>query len=140
MEYLVESHMGGHYISNSDPEIIEEYCERCGDSDTIILSWEEGKKIETLLDYFSGVKIPYEQLERYKKDSILTKEELIDNLSWAYDEDRFLINELAEINVIASDEQEVLLKQVNIYQKEQFELLKSIYYPNGFVRVKKYNK
>ena len=38
MEHLVESHLGGYYISNSDPEIIEAYCDQCGDSDRIILS------------------------------------------------------------------------------------------------------
>ena len=27
LEHLVEGHLGGYYISDSDPEVIEEYCE-----------------------------------------------------------------------------------------------------------------
>ena len=137
MEYLVESHMGGHYVSNSDPEIIEEYCEQCGDHDRIILSWEEGKMMEALLKYFSNIKMTDKQLEREKNNSILTVEEQIDDLAWSYDEDRYLIYELTEKNIIKLEEQRCLLKQVTIFQKKQFELLKSIYYPNGYVRVKK---
>lgn len=140
MEYLVESHMGGYYISNSDPIIIEAYCEQCGDYDHIILSWEESKKIESLLEYFSNIKISYEQLEQDKKNSNGTKEEWIDYLTWLYDEDRYLIDELAAHKSITLEEQKKLLKQVTISQKKQFEYLKSIYYSNGFVRVKKYEK
>ena len=139
MEYLVESHMGGHYVSNCDPEIIEAYCEQCGDYDRIILSWEDGKIFDTLLEYFSYVKKPVEQLEMDKNELDLMKDELIDSLTWSYDEDRYLISELTEDGIITLDEKKALLKQVTNAQKKQFEILKSIYYPNGYVRVKRYN-
>lgn len=140
MEYLVESHMGGHYISNCDPEIIETYCEQCGDHDCIILSWKDGKMMDALLEYFSKIKRPIEQLENDKNELDLTQDELIDILTWSYDEDRYLICELSEDGVISPDEKRVLLKQVANIQKKQFEMLKSIYYPKGYVRVKKYTK
>lgn len=139
MEYLVESHMGGHYISNCDPEIIEAICDQCGDFDRIILSWENGEMLDTLLEYFSYIKRSVEQLEKDKNELDLMKEELIDSLTWSYDEDRYLICELSEDGIISPDEKKTLLKQITCSQKRQFETLKSIYYPNGYVRVNKFN-
>lgn len=40
MEHLVESHLGGYYVSDLDPEQITAYCESCGDSDWILLYWD----------------------------------------------------------------------------------------------------
>ena len=103
MEHLVESHLGGYYISNSDPEIIEAYCDQCGDSDRIILSWKEGQRLESLTNYFSKVKNTSEQLEESKEHGITT-EELIFSLTYDYDNDRYLINELAiDIKFDSSD-------------------------------------
>ena len=92
IEYLVESHLGGYYISNKDPEIIKSYCEACGDRDNIILYWQEGKKLETLIDFFSKIKESEEDLIDYYKDG-LNKEELIYTLMFKYDCDRHMINE-----------------------------------------------
>lgn len=33
---IVESHLGGTFLSGADPEVIESYCEQCGDCDRII--------------------------------------------------------------------------------------------------------
>ena len=60
MNYLVESHMGGYYISD-DYESIATYCETCGDSDSIIISWDgEDEKYNALLslvleDYYLSI-------------------------------------------------------------------------------------
>lgn len=139
MEHLVESHHGGYYVSSLDPKIITEHCEQCGDSDSIVLSWEEGKRQEKLLDYFSRIKITSDEF-RVSKENGMLKEEFIDSLMWYYDMDRSFINELLEDNIITREEQLKLLKQVSISQKKQFEILKSVYYSNGFVRVKKKRK
>lgn len=40
-EYLVESHIGGYYTSTDDPDTIMECCDSCGDSDSIITSWDD---------------------------------------------------------------------------------------------------
>lgn len=40
--YVVESHLGGTYLSDAEPEVIEEVCSSCGDSDWIIGSFESG--------------------------------------------------------------------------------------------------
>lgn len=53
--HLVQSHLGGHYISSDEPECIEQYCETCGDYDSIITSWEdeeENARLNALLKYF----------------------------------------------------------------------------------------
>lgn len=138
MEHLVESHMGGYYISNNEPEVIEKYCDTCCDYDHIILSYEEGKKFEALLEYVSIVEMSYKELEEYKNK--VTLEELIDRLSCSYDEYRYLIYDLTEDNIINLKERAILLKQITRYQKKQFELLKSACYSNGYPRVKKYKK
>ena len=139
MEYLVESHMGGYYVSNSDPDIIEAFCEQCGDHDNIILSFEDGKILDALLKYFSRIRMLKEELEREKSESIITLEELIDSLTWTYNEERYLICELAEDDNISLEEKKILLKQVTMFQKKQFEILKSVYYPKGYTRVKRIN-
>ena len=139
MEHLVESHVGGFYISDQNPSVIEEYCEQCGDYDRILLSYEEGHKIEALKDYFSNVKQSLEQLEKIKSNDI-DREEIIISLVWDFDDDRLLIEELSDSEIIDKKEKLLLLKQVGITQKKQFELLKSVYYPNGYERPKKLKK
>lgn len=133
MEHLVESHLGGYYVSSCDPEMIESYCEECGDHDRIIISSDDGEMFNALIEYFSDIKMPIEQLNKNNFDS---KEELIDILTWRYDVDRCLICDLENGKDISPEEKTKLLKQVTLSQKKQFELVKKVYYPNGFVRRK----
>ena len=46
-EYLVQSHLGGLYISDADPESIMAICEQCFDQDWIVGEWEKGDPQET---------------------------------------------------------------------------------------------
>ena len=39
--YLVEGHLGGLYVSTSDPSVITTYCDQCGDHDIVVASWQE---------------------------------------------------------------------------------------------------
>ena len=138
MEHLVESHLGGYYISDGDPEFIEAYCDQCGDSDNIILSWEEGQRLESLSEYFSRVKETNEQIEIQKELGVST-DDLIFSLTCYYDNNRCIINDLVGSGEITHEERLALLKLVSISQKKQFEILKSVYYSNGFIRIKKKN-
>lgn len=64
--HFVEGHLGGYYISNSDPEVIEEYCDECGDYDRIMFSYDEEDKKE-----------PFKSLSKYlTKDLIFSKRKL----------------------------------------------------------------
>ena len=97
MEYLVKSHLGGYYISDLDPVDIEAYCEQCGDSDTIILSFEEGMLNESLNKYFSGMVLSEETI---KNDYELgtPKDELIEDLLFDYECDRNMVDCLFGLN------------------------------------------
>ena len=73
-EHFVESHLGGYYFSKGDREIIEEYCEECGDSDDVIFTFDDEDKSE-----------PYNSLVYYfMKDLVLSREKLEEKL-YAYD-------------------------------------------------------
>lgn len=138
MEHLVQSHLGGYYISSGDPIDIEAYCEECGDSDNIIASWENDNTFLGLLGYFSGLKRTKEELEMYFSRGV-SKEDIIFGLMCDFDDDRNIIFNLAEYNDISEEEMKKLIDQVSISQKEQFKLVKSVFYSNGFVRKRNNN-
>ena len=55
MNHLVESHLGGIYISDSPAYIITATCDQCGDSDWIVASWDDGDRTseaKALAEYF----------------------------------------------------------------------------------------
>lgn len=69
--YFVEGHLGGYYISSNDPELIEEYCEQCGDHDMILFNFDDEEKDEpfkSLSEFFAG-------------DLLYTNERLIERIS-----------------------------------------------------------
>lgn len=43
--HIVEGHLGGTYLSSEDPEVIESFCEQCGDSDRIVGSFPADDEI-----------------------------------------------------------------------------------------------
>ena len=125
--YLVDSHIGGYYVSTSNPEIIEEVCEECGDYDSIILSWEDNQKMEVLSNYFEKLKYDKESIiDNYNNNE--TKEEIISDLLYKYECNRYMMNSLCEEEIITKEEKKKLLKVVALSEKKQFELLKSINY------------
>ena len=125
--YLVDSHIGGYYVSTSNPEIIEEVCEECGDYDSIILSWEDNQKMEVLSNYFENLKYDKENIiDNYNNNE--TKEEIISDLLYKYECNRYMMNSLCEEEIITKEEKKKLLKVVALSEKKQFELLKSINY------------
>ena len=71
MEHLVESHFGGYYVSNEAEDIIEAYCEQCGDYDRIVLSWEEGMKKEALERHFSLLKMTEKNIKTDYKNGFM---------------------------------------------------------------------
>ena len=125
--YLVDSHIGGYYVSTSNPEIIEEVCEECGDYDSIILSWEDNQKMEVLSNYFEKLKYDKENIKNSYNNNE-TKEEIISDLLYKYECNRYMMNSLCEEEIITKEEKKKLLKVVALSEKKQFELLKSINY------------
>ena len=127
MEHLVESHLGGYYVSSLDSKIITAYCETCGDHDWILLSCEEGHMMEALLQYFSKLKDSKENIERERQEGI-TKQEAIEDVLYEYGFcDKNIIENLYEDKVILEEEYKQLLK-VNLQsQKNQIALVCEAY-------------
>lgn len=125
MEHLVESHLGGYYITNMDPDIIESYCEECGDHDRILISWEEDMSENALKDYFSELKMSAESIkEQYRFGSI--EKEIIERITYLYNADRELIQALFKDEYISEEEEISLLKCVTISEKKQLEVFKTV--------------
>ena len=51
---------------------------------------------------------------------------MIQYLMHRYDYDRYMINILKGNNIITNEESILLLKQVSIYQKKQFEIIREV--------------
>lgn len=136
MEHLVESHLGGYYVSNSDPEIIKEYCESCGDHDWIIISWEEGQKIDALKQYFSNIKSDSEEIDKDRLSGI-TKSEAIESILYNYKEDINIILNLFEEKFLSSEEMKELIKIVKSTQKQQIALVLESYSNDKIKTLKK---
>ena len=127
MEHLVESHLGGYYVSSLDEEIITKYCEECGDSDWIVLSWEEGQMMEALSDYFSKPVTTRKVIEDNKKSGI-TKPEAINDILYSYDKDRYLIEYLFYEKIIDEEEKNKLMK-INLQNRKNMISLVCEIYP-----------
>ena len=137
MEHLVESHLGGYYVSNNSREIIESYCEQCGDRDYIILSWEKGRKYDALNTYFSKLYYQKYEIEQKLYNDSMSKNDLIEILVFKYDCQRDMIQTLFEEEIISNEEMIKLLKVVSMSQKNQFELLREINIKNSKEKIYK---
>ena len=130
--------MGGYYVSDKDKSLLNLYCEQCGDSDFILLSWEDGKRKEALENYFYKIKADEKLIIDDFNDGI-SYDDMIHYLMYGYDEDREIIHRLLEDGIITMDEKKSLLKKVSLGQKEQFMLLKNVFsnFTNDKVKVLK---
>ena len=126
MEHLVQGHLGGYWVDNRDVEDITTYCEQCGDSDWILLSWEEGHMIEALTNYFSSLKTAKEMIERYRESGI-TKTEVIQDILYDYEDDKYIIVNLLEDNTITEEETKKLIKANLQARKNQIEMVCEVY-------------
>ena len=122
MEYLVESHMGSfYYVSDETPKEITKTNPETGDSDTILLSWKNGRKLEVLEEYFSGVRKNQASIRNlYKKG--LSKETVYEIVNYHYNEDELMIAELLKSNIIDENEAKHLLKVNKEYREKQIEV------------------
>ena len=126
MEHLVESHMGGYYVSDMDPEIITEYCESCGDRDWILLSWEKGNMMESLIKFFSELKMDIEEIE-YDIASGISKPDEIEDVLFKYEQDKYIISCLFENDTISDIEKTKLMKVNYQARKDQITKVCEIY-------------
>lgn len=126
MEYLVESHMGSfYYISDESPKEIKKTDPETGDADTILLSWKNGRKLEVLEEYFSGVRKNSASIKRMYKNG-LSKESISEIISFHYDEDEKMIVKLLKSEIIDEEEAKHLLKVNKTYRDKQNEVFSNV--------------
>lgn len=126
MEYLVESHMGSfYYISDESPKEIKRTDPETGDSDTILFSWKEGRKIEVLEEYFSGVRRNSASIKRMYKNG-LSKEDIYETVNFHYDDAENMIGELLKSKVIDENEAKHLLTINKEAREKQIEVVNNI--------------
>jgi hypothetical protein len=139
MKYLVEDYFTEQfYISDSLPDTPEEDYYTSGAYFTLLVPFEEGKMLEALKDHFSKEKKSLDDLGRYKKQSCYySTDYMIKDLTGDFNDDRFTIEELEESGIINKNEKRILFKEVSKAQKKQFELLKQVFYPEGYKKAMK---
>ena len=116
MEYLVEGHLGGEYISDCDPYIITQYCEQCGDCDIIVASWEKDNieaKIEAIADYLISTVIdpPENPISLIMELQFGTIDEIIDDYK---ERTNYLLNDFNDYDII---DEEIIKPIASIIEK-----------------------
>ena len=103
MTHLVKKHDTGEYcLSEGDPSTLIKECEESGDQ--IILSWEKGERLHTLESYFSKVKSNDRQVIDGCRKTQTTKDEMTILVRRQYFEDREMITDLFEQDIISKGE------------------------------------
>lgn len=134
-EHLVQSHLGGYYISDMEPEIIERYCETCGDYDCIMTSWnefEENARLNALLKYFMSNSLNTKKdLDRsyyeYSDCSLTSKEiinNIIDDIKYSSEEINNIITALFDDHDINEEEYKRISYVSKINGERQIKMVK----------------
>ncbi len=145
-EHLVEGHENGnYYISNSDPKLIEAYCEICGDSDTILASWnpeEKNSRLNALLRFFMAGNMNtkddiYNRVSQNSSmwqwygndiitsllDDIEDNNEIVFDIVFSLFENKFITEKEFDIIMHISDfEKERQIKMVKYFEKAMFDV------------------
>ena len=135
LEHLVQSHLGGYYISDLEPEFIEMYCETCGDYDEILTSWnseEENTKTNDLLKYFMSSTLNTKEDLDKKVDaydnSYIEKNEIIgciiNEIECNSDDTYNIITALHENKDLSDNEKDKILKISLMEEKRQINMIK----------------
>ena len=105
MTHLVKKHDTGEYcLSEGDPSTLTRKCEECGDRDKILLSFENDRKVEAFESYFSQIKKDDKQIINGCREYENTREEMVNMVHLSYGEDRTMIGELFEQDIISEGE------------------------------------
>lgn len=91
--YIVEGHLGGMYLSQEDPEVIQEFCEQCGDCDWIVGEFDSEDSAENIADIATFCYVDYWVHLPMKEDvkdypyTLPELEEMIETVEEAFSED-----------------------------------------------------
>lgn len=140
MTHLVKKHDTGEYcLSEDDPSSITKKCS-CGDSDVIILSWEEGKRKETIESYFSKVKKDGQSVVDTARENENTINDMVNIVRIMYGEDRKVITDLFVHSIISKGELRRLIKLNRQAEIKQLEIVRDSFKYHVIVTVGSKNK
>ena len=122
MEYLIRSMKDGYYISKVKPNN--------KDTENLILSWEEGKKMETLRNYCSLIKKDEEEIMSHRKRNFKL-EDFKQFISYSYIKDRCMLSKIFEEGIISEEEYEELIKINEESEDDQLTLIFDCYKRNN---------
>ena len=142
MKYLVESNLGGYYVTENDDEIIPKTCGQCGETDDIILSYE-GSLFDALNDYFNKISVSRDRILYLCNE--YTDEKVIGYIEYEYKLKTEILNFFQQKNYFTEGEYEKLCKTIKKSQKANIEFFKSMKRNNydeiiEEYKTKKYNK
>ena len=136
MTYLVKKHETGEYcISDDDPSLLKQ-CEESGDK--VILSWEKGKKGSAFISYFSKVKHDAQTIIEGCREKQIDKESMVDIVRDTYNEDRNIITNLFEQNIISHGELRRLTKLNRQAEIKQLVIVRDCFRFHSIVKTTNY--
>ena len=135
LEHLVEGHLGGYYISDGDPEFIEMYCETCGDSDSIVASWnqfEENGRLNGLLKYFTMDVLNNREdidckVDEYNEGPVEVEDiipSILNDIEYNDDYACSILTSLYEDHEIREDEYRKIMKILDFEEERQLKMVK----------------
>ena len=130
MYHLVESHMGGFYITNLDKEVIQKPCEQCGDCDWVKVSFTKEEKIPKIIEFLSNPLFTNDQVIEDINNNILI-EEYMDHIEYEITNYRYLVEDLLENNYITLEESRLLYNAIRTNSKKNIGFVKALYQLNN---------
>ena len=94
----------------------------------IILSWEDGKKIDALKKYFSLIKKNEETINTHYNRGYNIND-LKEFMHYCYAKDRSMISHILEANIISEEEYEEFIDENKQAEEEQLALIDKCYKP-----------
>jgi len=124
MEHLVRSIKKGYYICNVEPELTKEE----NDSIDIILSWEDGNKIDALKEYFSSIK-KNEDIINTHYNRGYNINDLKEFMHYCYAKDGAILSHIFDAGILSQEEYDGLVKMNKQAEEEQLALIDKCYKP-----------
>ena len=133
MTHLIKKHDTGEYcLSDGDPSTLTEKCNVSGDR--IILSWNQGERVYALESYFSGLKKNDVEIIPYCRKKQIPKDEMVLEVHALYSEDRYMISNLFEQNIISNGELRRLTKLNREAEIRQLEVVRACYKYHSIIK------
>lgn len=139
MTHLVKKHDTGEYcLSEGDPSTLTRKCVNCGDRDKILLSFDDDKKVEALESYFSRVKKNDRQIIDNCRENNNTRDEMVSMVRLSYGEDRSMIGELFDQDIISEGEFRRLTKLSREAEIKQLVIVRDCFRFHVMVKITNY--